>query len=182
MRCFVGIDLLEKLKEDVTRFIKKTDNKGFFYGKYVELQNLHISLKFLGEVDDSKIKDVEKLLSEIKFATFTASLEGIGAFPSEHYVKVLWIGASKGNNEIIQLHSLIDEKLKSIFHKDKNFIPHLTLLRVKNVSDKSKVASFFKENKNIKFGEFNVNSFHLYKSTLTSDGPIYEKIASFKLE
>ncbi|UCD03722.1 MAG: RNA 2',3'-cyclic phosphodiesterase [Candidatus Woesearchaeota archaeon] len=181
MRCFVGIDLSENLREEVNRFIKQTDHMGVFYGKYVESENLHISLKFLGEVDLSKIEEVERLLSEIKYTPFTASLEGIRAFPSKHYVKVLWIGANKGRKEIIELHNLIDEKLKDIFHKDRNFEPHITLSRVKNISNKDKASSFFEKNKDIKFGEITIDSFCLYKSTLTSDGPIYEKISKFQL-
>ena len=98
MRCFIGIDLPKSLKKDIKKFMKEIDKSNTFYGKFVEIENIHISLKFLGDVEDTQLENLKKALSKIKFKPFICSIKGVGAFPSTHYVKVLWFGTDKGTD------------------------------------------------------------------------------------
>lgn len=181
MRCFTAIDLPKSLKKRINNFQKEVKKKDIFYGKYVEEENLHLSLKFLGEINKEKVKRVKETLAEIDSSAFSASLKNIGAFPGKHFVKVLWIGAEQGRKQIINLHDKIDDKLSGLLKKSKRFEPHITLMRVKNISSKSEMKKFFEEYENKKFANLNIDSFSLFKSTLTEKGPIYEKISNFKL-
>lgn len=178
MRCFVGIDLPKNLKKRIEKFAKELNNSSALYGKFVETENLHISLKFFGEVNNSF--NFEEL-KRISMKPFTCSLENIGTFPNKNFIKVLWIGINKGSEEIKSIHESIEELFPS-FPKDKEFIPHITISRIKNVSNKETLLEFFEKNKNLSFDEFTVNSFYLFESTLTQKGPIYEKIKKINLE
>ncbi len=168
MRCFIAIELendyFKSLQDKIKDNIKGTFPKAF-----------HLTLKFLGEVEENKIKES---LKNIKFEAFKISTSNIGVFPNENYIRVVWIGL-KPENKIIELQREIDNKLKKVFRKDKRFHPHLTLARVKFIKDKNKFKELLKDIKVEKL-EFNVDNFKLIKSTLTRDGPIYECIESFK--
>ena len=101
----------------------------------------------------------------------------MGIFPSESYIRVIWVGL-KPEKCILDLQKDIDEKLKKLFKKEKNFKSHLTLARVKYIDDKK---SFINKLKNIKIDDkkINIDNFKLIKSTLTGKGPIYEDICIF---
>ena len=175
MRCFIGIDLPKYVKKTLSKFQELLRKENIFYGKYVEENNLHISLKFLGEINN--VEGIKNQLKKIKFNPFIVSLNNLGAFPSENYIRLLYIKINKGKEEIINLHKEIENILE--FKRDINFEPHVSLIRVKNVLNKKRVEELFK--KEVSFGEFNVTSFYLFKSTLTSNGPIYEKIEKIEL-
>lgn len=182
MRCFIGIDLPNSLKKSISKFIDDVDNLNLFYGKFVESENLHLSLKFLGELSEEDVSNVEKSLSTINFNPFKFSIKDIGSFPNKNFVKVLWLGVGEGKKEILELNNKIEENLPQFSNTYKVFTPHITLGRIKNISNKDMLSKFFDKNKNISFGEVNVSSFYLFKSTLTSNGPIYEKIKKFELK
>ena len=175
MRCFIGIDLPKYVKKTLSKFQELLRKENIFYGKYVEENNLHISLKFLGEINN--VEGIKNQLKKIKFNPFIVSLNTLGAFPSENYIRLFYIKINKGKEEMINLHKEIEKILE--FERDINFEPHVSLIRVKNVLNKKRVEELFK--KEISFGEFNVTSFYLFKSTLTSNGPIYEKIEKIEL-
>ena len=169
MRLFLAIDLPERAKDDIISVQKQL--KTFVKAKYVEKENLHITLKFLGDVENMKSLDP---LNDVRFQPFKASLSNIGAFPNPNYIKVIWVGIKQGSDRIIQLHDEIESKIP--FEKDKDYHPHVTLARVKSRVDeraKKTINSIFLND------EFEISKFVLYKSTLTPAGPVYEQVASF---
>ena len=175
MRLFIAIELPEQVKEYLTNVQKQITG---FKGKSVSKGQMHLTLKFLGEVPENKLELIKEKLKEVKVEKIDCFTTNIGFFPSENYIRVVWIGLEP-KEEIIELQKEIDNELKELFSKDKRFHPHLTLARVKFVEDKEK----FKENiKKIKLEkkEFSVDCFKLIKSTLTSDGPVYEVVRVFK--
>ena len=169
MRLFLAIELPEKIKNSLVAV--QNQLKPFFRAKYVEKNNLHITLKFLGEVEN--VNSLNKL-SEAKFNPFRISLSRIGVFPNPNYIKVVWVGVKDGAEEVVKLHDEIESKIP--FEKDRNFNPHITIARLKSrVDDKAK-----KKMNSISFNEeFEVREFVLCKSTLTPSGPFYEKLSSF---
>lgn len=172
MRCFISIDLPKDIKKE----IKKIQNKlPKFLGKKTELENLHLTLKFLGEIDKEKVEEVEKRLGKIDLKKFETKIDDFGVF-SEKFIRIIWLHLTHCDN----LQRNVDDKLKDLFEKEHRFMSHLTIARVKNIKDKKE---FLKELKKmeIKQIKFQVNEFYLMKSELTSKGPVYSVIKKYKL-
>ncbi len=176
MRLFLAIflpkEILDYLYDIQNKFKKDLPAKI----NWVSKKNLHFSLKFLGSVDEKNIKSIKEKLNKIQFWSFKISLDKIGVFPDENFIRVIWIGLK--SKELNDLQKLIDYELLDIFSKEQEFIAHLTLGRVKNIQDKEK----FKKNLQIEIEEkeFEINEFCLVKSELHKEGPKYEILERFK--
>ncbi len=172
MRTFISIDMPEEVKKE----IKKIQNSlPEFYGKFTEPENLHLTLKFLGEIDEEKIGEVKKRLREMKVEGFEAEIDSIGVF-SEKFIRIIWLYLSNCND----LQKEVDEKLKDLFEPEKRFMSHLTIARVKKLDNKK---YFLDELGKIKIPriKFRVENFKLKKSILTKQGPVYENIGEYFL-
>ena len=171
MRLFVAIDLDQedyfKQIQGQLPEVKATYPKVF-----------HLTLKFLGEID--KKEEIIKALENIKFNPFRLKTAEIGVFPSENYIKVVWLGLEE-NNDLKKLQEDIEKALESFdFKKDHEFHPHITLARIKFIKQEEK-KEFIDNLKQIKFAEkeFEVKEFKLIKPELTKQGPVYEDIKVF---
>ncbi len=173
MRTFIAIEFkpLEHYFKDLQKQIS-TD-----LAKIKVTDSFHLTLKFLGETSEEQIEKTKQLLSEIKLKPFTVEINNLGVFPTEDYIRVVWVGL-EDNLEVIQLQQKIESKLEPLFKKEKRFHPHITLARVKFVKDKEEFIQSIKEI-NIEPKTFEITNFKLIKSTLTSEGPVYEELASF---
>ncbi len=176
MRMFLGIPIPSELKERVWKVSTRLPDDGV---KRVEYDNLHITLKFLGEVGerlkDRIIDNIDAILPEVH--PFPLELKGIGFFPNERFVRVIWIGVGKGREEMIKLSRMIDTSLSSLgFSPEHDYVPHLTIARVKK-----KIPLNLNDVIDQSFGEMTVNRIVLYQSRLTPKGPIYSEIKSFEL-
>lgn len=146
----------------------------------MEEENLHLTLKFLGEVREERIRDISEILKEISkgFKKFEVTLQGIGAFPNQSSPRVIWTGVEKGRKEMIELQKEIEERLVPLGFKkeERGFHPHLTIARVKGRGD-------FKElfETDYKSRTFLIDKIILFKSTLTPKGPIYEELEKLLL-
>ncbi len=147
------------------------------YVRWEKKENLHITLKFLGETDkkidiEAKIKEAVK-----QFSPFMVSLKGIGAFPSPKRARILWIGVKEGVKHLTDLFVALEKKIHELgFEKEmRKFTPHITFARVKN----GKYS--LSENIDFSFDPFPVNEVALFKSTLTPKGAIYETLSSSPL-
>jgi len=139
-------------------------------------KDFHLTLKFLGEVDDSKAEKIKGKLTEIKFKPFECEVSGIGNFGGK-FVKIVFVRIV--SEKMIDLQKQIDEKLSDFFKKEKSFEPHLTIARVKFIENKKEYIENLKKVKTEKQPK-KVNSFELIKSTLTPEGPVYEVLGSYK--
>tara|TARA_Y100000310_G_scaffold344679_1_gene458748 strand:+ start:5213 stop:5749 length:537 start_codon:yes stop_codon:yes gene_type:complete len=176
MRLFIAIEIPEDIKEymvEVQRNIDNNQNKVRFVNK----DRIHLTLKFLGEVQLNDLENIKTNLKKITFSPFSVNLEKIGVFPDENYIKVIWIGL-KPEEPILKLQKDIDEKLEEFFKKEKDFRPHLTLARVKYIEDKENFVNKLK-NMKIENKKINITNFKLVKSTLTPEGPVYEDLEVF---
>jgi len=181
MRIFLAIDIPEKIRKEIfslgLSFLDKNEN---INAKPVEEKNLHLTLKFLGEVPDKEIDKIKETLKKIKAKSFNASLGTLGLFPSESFVRVVWISLEPAK-VLNELHLDIDSILeKKGFKQEKNFKSHITIARVKRIKNKEELIKKLKSIK-IKPSDFKISSFTLKKSILTSEGPVYENIAEFEL-
>ncbi len=173
-RCFIALSMPNEIKLKIKNIQEKLPD---FYGKKTEIKNLHLTLKFLGEIDSCKIGKVREKLREIKLSKFDVKIFEIGVF-SEKFVRIIWLGIKGG--EFLQKN--IDDKIKEIgFPLENRFMSHLTIGRVKSVKNKKE---FLDELYGLKIPEdfkFKVNEFCLIKSVLKKTGPEYSVIEKFEL-
>jgi 2'-5' RNA ligase len=174
MRAFIAVDLPEEVKEELLRVQQELPGAGI---RAVRKNQMHLTMKFLGEITPAKADVVKAALRKIRFKPFKTCLVGVRVFPSENYVRVVWVGLEP-EEEITALQKKIDCALEKDFLKDKKFKAHLTLARVKFVDDKKNFVEKIKKIA-VKRVCFWVKDFRLKKSTLTRTGPIYEDLEVF---
>ena len=170
MRLFIAIDCNE-----IKDFFVSCQDKLPKHGKFTFPEEFHITLKFLGEVDDAKVEEVVKLLKNVEFEEFTAKTKGIGFFvPS--FLRVVFVEVP--TPDIFELQKMIDEALLPMFPKEKKFESHVTLARIKYAANKK---DYIDKIQRLKIDEekFQVKDFLLVKSTLMPDGPIYETVERY---
>ncbi|WP_457751221.1 RNA 2',3'-cyclic phosphodiesterase [Thermococcus sp.] len=182
MRAFIAIEVSDEVRDNLVKAQERIGSKSAKI-KFVERENFHVTLKFLGEIDEVTVEEVKKALAEIarKHKKHRVKVKGIGVFPNPNYVRVIWAGID--NDEGIKaIAKDVERDMRRLgFKKEKDFVAHITIGRVKFVRDKLELAMALKELANEDFGEFDVEAIELKKSTLTPKGPIYETVARFEL-
>lgn len=176
MRLFVAVDVEEMLKERIDPVLLKLS---VLQGvKIVERENLHTTLFFLGEVSESEVKNVILALSKVRFAPFEVNLRRVGKFPEKGDARVVWIGIEDGGN-LTKLAEKVYEELKKLgFKRDKDFVAHVTVARVKRRN--KEVEKIVKEFENADFGKMVVENFKLKQSILKPSGPVYRNVEVFR--
>lgn len=176
VRCFVALELPREAINYIQSLQKLIRTQNLFYGKFTEPENLHLTLKFLGEIDQGKLSDVQARLKKIKAQEFETELGEAGVF-SKRALRIIWIKLKSTN----KLQKQIDDALSGLFEPERKFMSHLTIARVKRVDDRKKFFDYLK-NMKIKKIKFKVKEFILKKSELMSDGPIYSDIEKYSLK
>jgi 2'-5' RNA ligase len=180
-RGFIAIDIDSFPK--LIQFENEIKNSGANV-KLVEPENLHLTLKFLGDTDENLSEKIEEIIKNSVEGTdsFEIQLKGAGVFPNQNYIRVMWIGIRKGD-EIGKIAKKIDEQLLEYgFEKEKRgFSAHLTIARVKSARNKENLLQIIEKYRDIEFGSINVDSIKLKKSELTPEGPIYTTLKQVKL-
>jgi len=146
--------------------------------KSVEPENIHATLRFLGEVQVPLLDQVKSELAQVAFQLFLVELRGVGAFPNPRRPNVVWIGITKGGEELQGIFSSLEPRLRGLgFAADrKGFSPHITIGRVKSGRNREALYSAITGMSDVEFGSMTVESIKLKKSTLTPKGPIYSTI------
>ena len=182
IRSFLAIEIDQKLVPkilDVQKEFKKTNTNI----KYVPSKNMHFTLKFFGNIDFDMVEDISDAVNKVikNFSSFDLNIKNCGCFPNKNVIKVLWLGLDEGS-PIINLQKDLDKEFKKLgFKKERNFISHLTIGRVKSPKNKKELRNTIEKFEDIEIGKMNVSKICLKKSTLTPHGPIYENIKVFEL-
>jgi len=183
MRFFIGIFTTKRLEDHVNKI--KNELSDVVMGKWVEPQNLHITLQFIGDVKESKRINLLYNLEEISknFSPFTVAYTGVGAFPNTSKPRILWIGISKGASSLkVLANKIIKTNAKSGIEPDtKPFYPHVSICRIHEITS-NKIYPFMRKHKDIFFLEEEISKIALVKSSLTSVGPIYTIVQEFYLK
>ena len=178
VRSFVAVELPASFRQEIGRLHGRIATEGL---RLVRPDLVHITLKFLGDVQEGRVDAVDAALREVKAAPFPVQVKGIGAFPGQS-VRVLWLGLE---GDFSKLHQGIEKALEPLgFPPEKRgFSPHVTLGRVgrPNVETSRQIQARMSELSGLDMGSFTVDRFYLKKSTLTRGGPIYEDLAGFSL-
>ena len=178
MRVFISINIPKEIASEIKKI---QDTLPKFLGKKTELENLHLTLKFLGEVDENTLEKVKEKLKNIQGKKFKAEINKIGFFDnlkSRKYEQKIIVWLSLTNCENLQKQ--VDEKLRDLFEPEKRFMSHLTIARVKYVQNKK---DFFNKLKQIKFSKikFEIDHFYLMQSKLSSKASKYEILEEYFL-
>jgi 2'-5' RNA ligase len=180
-RGFIAIDV--KATEFILKFLQEINNLNADI-KTVEPQNIHITIKFLGDVQQDKIDEIEQIIKDSVTNTdpFTITFKDTGVFPNKNYIRVVWIGIHK-SDKLKAIAGNIDESLSKLgFKKEKReFSAHLTIGRVKTARNMELLLKKIEDFSNFDFGKQDIISIKLKKSDLTPKGPIYTTLKEIKL-
>lgn len=187
MRIFIAFNIDEMILDKIQKIVKELESFSSFNDiKFIPKKNMHVTIKFIGEFQKEKLDNLIQNLKEINFSSIDLKVKGIGSFGNIKKAKVLWAGIEEINSKekkLINLSRDIDNKLLKfkIEPEKRDFLPHLTLARVKTTVN-NKIIDYFSKNKDIEFGSFILNEFILYESILKSTGPEYREIEKFVIK
>jgi 2'-5' RNA ligase len=184
MRLFVSVDLPDALVPAVKALqAELRDAPGL---DFTDPTQAHVTLKFLGEVGEHRIETVEDAVGEAITAAgidpFEATIEGIGAFPSVEYIRVVWLGIGRGDEELIRLHEAIEARAVEMGFdpEEHTFTPHVTLARMNHAGGTDLVQRVLREH-DPDVGSMRVEEVRLTESDLGPAGPEYSTVARFPL-
>ncbi|MGD0804275.1 MAG: RNA 2',3'-cyclic phosphodiesterase [Candidatus Bathyarchaeia archaeon] len=181
-RCFVAVDINDPpLKAALVRAQGVMLATGADV-KAVEEENIHITLKFLGEIPEVRTIQVSDLVMGIAFRPFTLDFHGVGVFPSQSRPSVIWAGVSGEASEMLAVFTDLEKGLKSLgFEPERRpFQPHVTLCRIRSGRNRAQLVEMVRVMEDEEFGPLRVEHISLKKSVLTRSGPIYSTIAESK--
>jgi len=180
-RGFIAVDV--DVSSNILDFIEEISKSGANV-KLVEPENIHITLKFLGDTKEDLIDDITNITrdSVAGVKPFKIRLVGTGVFPNENYIRVVWIGI-KDSEIIAEIANRIDDRLSSLgFKKERRgFSAHLTIGRVRTAENKENLLNIINKYSDLEFCSLDVSSINLVKSDLTPKGPIYTTLKEVKL-
>lgn len=183
-RMFVALDLPDALKEQISR-CPAFREKGYRGISLVNPDNMHLTLKFLGDTEESRLDRLRATLAEVaaSHSRFAVSYSGIGRFGRGGYASSIWVGVHDQTGSLARLASDIETAMVPLgFEREsKQFSPHITICRVKERSDLppwDQIKDGFSKVEGIVLHE----GFSLYESVLTREGPIYTKDSWFDLK
>ncbi len=176
VRCFVAVDVedpqivarVASLQEQLVATGAKL--------KLVEPQNLHLTLRFIGEVHQDVVERIVRALEGVEFGPFRVRFAGLGAFPDARRPRVVWVGVEEGAEELAELSAKVNGALSKLKlpKPEEEFVPHLTLARVKGgVGD---LPRLLQEAAHVEVGSMVVDRIRLKKSVLTPRGPVYSTL------
>ena len=146
--------------------------------KLVQPRNVHVTMRFLGNISLDMIDSIHGEMNKVSFAPFDVEILGLGAFPSLKYARVVWAGIRKGAEELSNISSQLEPCLQKLGFKPdrKGFSPHLTIARVRTGRNKAELMRCIEEHAEFRFGVLGANCLKLKKSVLTPKGPIYSTL------
>ena len=179
IRTFIAVEIDSQTKQKISDLIASL-KKSNADVKWVTKDQMHLTLKFLGNIEQNKVQEISDVLKSIagNFKPFSISLSAIAGFPNLNRPKVIWLGIEKGAENLKKLNELIETGLEKIgFRKEsREFNPHLTLGRVRTFKNISELTQIINEN-NI-HNEVKINELILFQSTLTPKGSIYTPVST----
>ena len=181
MRAFIAVACPPEAKENLALASERIKPLGDL--KVVDKENIHLTLRFLGEVEESKEAELIAALSSVKKpGGFEVCIKGLGVFPGPDSPRVLWAGAEKGDKELRELHEAVDGVIGQLgFAKEERFSSHYTIARIKYLRDRNGLKDLLSEYRETVFGCYWVDSFYLMKSVLQRAGPVYTEIRRFRI-
>lgn len=184
LRLFIAVPIAIKLRRKFANIIERLKTCGADV-KWVSEENLHITLKFLGDTTKNKVKQVEQGIKEALegFEATRIKFQGIGAFPSLKKPRVFWIGVSAGGENLAGMAKALEIALEPLGFppEDKEFRSHLTIGRVRSNKGIAPLMEQIERLKDFNGGSLKVSEVLLINSDLQKSGPIYTTLSKFPL-
>lgn len=187
MRCFIAIDISEQIRKALSNLQNELQSKADIKkgdAKWVNPENIHLTLKFLGEIKDEQVIDICNITEEVasRHESFELDVESVGHFGGRS-ARVLWVGAGQNCDNLLQLQEDLEQQLDLAGwpKEGRKFSAHLTLCRVRNPKAGIKLAQMTEGYKDLKLGTTPADSISVYQSQLTPKGPIYTLLGKYKL-
>jgi RNA 2',3'-cyclic 3'-phosphodiesterase len=180
MRLFVALDIPEETRRALDELIPRfaAACRG---ARWVRPDNLHVTLKFIGHWDETKLNDVKSNLAEISSpASIEIAFREFGFFPNDRHPRVFWVGMQAGP-ALADLAAQIEAKLQplGVPHEERGFRPHLTLARFNSTQGLPKLKQMIAGLPSQEFGVTKAQEFYLYQSILKPRGAEYTRLATF---
>ena len=178
IRTFIAVDLdEERVKREIVDFQRRLLDEGGDL-KIVAPENIHLTLRFLGEVEEDLVQKVIESMKQLNVQQFEIQFKGVGAFPSITRMNVIWIAIRKGAEELEAIAEALEPSLSEIgIPKDSNgFSAHVTVARVRTGRNRGQISRLLSELGEKDFGSMRAESVRLKRSVLTPKGPLYSTI------
>lgn len=182
VRCFIAVDVEEpSVLDGLGRLQAGLEGTGADL-KCVERENIHLTLRFLGDVREGLLGELKNLVTGLSFEPFKMVLEGVGAFPNLRRPRVIWVGVTEGVSELTGIFNRLESGLVGLGFKPegRGLSSHITLARVRSGKNRDRLVEQVRTHGDESFGAFEVRHIRLKKSVLTPRGPIYSTIAESK--
>src|SRR5216683_5391306 len=178
VRSFISIDLEDQqILSRIASILSSLQSLGGDL-KPVERENIHLTLKFLGNVSTPRLSEIKSSLQQLAFPSFTAEIKGAGAFPNLSRMNVIWVGVNEGWSQVEQIYEQVEKLLSSLGFRRENrpFSPHITIARVRSGKKRDEIANFLRHLSEESFGTITVDRVRLKQSILSSSGPKYSTL------
>jgi 2'-5' RNA ligase len=178
VRSFISIDLEDQ--QILSRIVSILSSLQALGGdlKPVERENIHLTLKFLGDVSTPRLAEVKSSLKQLAFPAFAAEIKGAGAFPNLNHMNVIWVGVNEGWTQVEQIYEQVEKLLSGLGFRRENrpFSPHITIARVRSARKRDEIANFLSHLSEESFGTITVDRVRLKQSIVSSSGPKYSTL------
>jgi 2'-5' RNA ligase len=176
-RLFVALDLPEDIKRSLEPLAR-----GLGDVRWSTPEQQHLTLRFIGDVDNGTVHDVVEALATVPALPFELSLRGLGHFPPRGEPRILWIGVER-SAALVGLKRRIDRALEEagIPPDSRKFAPHVTIARMRDPLSPARVGTYLMRHSLFRSQPFPISSFHLYSSWLRPDGAEHQLEASYEL-
>jgi 2'-5' RNA ligase len=187
IRAFIAITLPSEIKTELESTIQKFKAERVKGVRWVAVENIHLTLRFLGDTSPADLEQLTKILQAecTAYSSFAVEVAGVGAFPNPRRPRIIWVGL-QAPAVLTELAASIESAARSIGiqPEERAFSPHLTLGRVKNDASPADILNLSAALNSIDVGSlggFTVTRFTLFRSDLRPQGPLYSVLAQFNL-
>lgn len=184
IRTFIAVEVAEKIRDKLAEEVRIL-HAGAPLVKWVKAENMHLTLRFLGDVKEDDLEELFDALAEeaAGISSFAMEIKGIGAFPNWRHPRVVWAGCGEGADEAADLGAAVEEVCVDLgYEREKRpFRPHLTLGRVKQPADARGLEGAVAGLEDKVFGYLDVDAVVVFMSSLRRNGPVYAPMARFEL-
>lgn len=183
IRCFISVNLPDEAKTAMGSFITELKKTGADV-KWVVAENIHLTLKFLGNIDESLIPGIAEALSKklSLYDAFYITIADVGCFPSEKRPRVIWVGI-KDSDVLTNMQKDVDAVMTGFgFAPEvRPFSPHLTVGRVRSLKKVAELTKRFADFRRSDFGRVGISAIHIMKSELKPAGAEYSSLCRISL-
>lgn len=182
VRAFLAFEVSEEVRASLAEAGEELRRTGADVS-VVARENLHFTVKFLGEIPEGQVQEVDSRIARLSLSGFEALLKGAGVFPDMRRPRIVWVGVGEGAELMTGAANAVIDALEGIGKpEEREFIPHLTIGRVRSPRNAAALVSFLNRNSQREFGRTFIGSLKLKSSVLTPSGPVYTDVREYALK